>query len=50
MREVAALVQGLPDETAVKELDLETYHKVAMAQANALMALRGLVEQLQQKA
>ncbi|HKW02620.1 MAG TPA: hypothetical protein VJN96_22530 [Vicinamibacterales bacterium] len=49
VREVAAAVQGLPDETAVKDLDLETYHKVTMAQANALMALRGLVEQLQQK-
>ena len=50
VREVAASVEGLPDETALKDLDLETYHKVAMAQANAVMALRGLVEQLQQKA
>jgi hypothetical protein len=33
----------------VKDLDLETYHNVAMAQANALMALRGLVEQLRAK-
>ena len=43
------MVQGLPDGTAVKDLDLETYHKVTMAQANALMALRGLVEQLRAK-
>jgi len=50
VREVAPSVQGLSDDTAVKDLDLETYHKVAMAQANAVMALRGLVEQLQQKA
>jgi hypothetical protein len=50
MRELGPSVQSLPDGTAVKDLDLETYHTVAMAQANAAMALRGLVEQLQQKA
>lgn len=50
VREIATSVQGLPDDAPLKDLDLETYHKVAMAQANAVMALRGLVEQLQQKA
>ena len=48
VRELAPSVQGLPDGVAVSELDLETYHRVAMAQANAVMALRGLVEQLRE--
>jgi len=50
VRELAPAVQGLSDETPVKDLDLETYHNVALAQAIAVMALRGLVEQLRQKA
>ena len=47
LRELAPAVQGLPEDTAVSALDLETYHRVSLAQANASMALRGLVEALQ---
>ena len=50
LRELAPAVVGLPDDAAVKDLDFETYHRVALAQANAAMALRGLLEELQGRA
>jgi hypothetical protein len=50
VRELAPSVAGLPDGIALRDLDLETYHNVALAQANAVMALRGLVEQLRDRA
>ena len=43
------LVQGLVEDTALADLDLETYHRVTLAQSNAVMALRGLVEELRRK-
>jgi hypothetical protein len=46
MRELAPGIEGLSDASGLADLDLETYHNVALAQANAAMALRGLVEQL----
>ncbi len=46
VRELAPAVQALPDDAAIGAADLETYHNVALAQAIAIMALRGLVEQL----
>lgn len=49
VREMEPAVAGLPDETPAGDLDLDTYHKVTLAQSNAVMALRGLVEQLQRK-
>ncbi|HUL73219.1 MAG TPA: hypothetical protein VLT86_08955 [Vicinamibacterales bacterium] len=50
VRELAPSVAGLPDGMALGELDLDTYHNVALAHANAVMALRGLVEQLRERA
>jgi len=47
VREMEPAVAGLPDEAPAADLDLDTYHKVTLAQSNAVMALRGLVEQLQ---
>ena len=50
LREMAPAVAGLPDDTSVTALDLETYRRVSMAQANAAQALRGLIEALQARA
>ncbi len=46
MRELGRAVQALPDGVALADVDLETYHAAAFAQANAVMALRGLIERL----
>jgi hypothetical protein len=43
-----ALAQIAPG-TPVEAFDLETYHRLALAHANAAQALRGLVEQLRRK-
>jgi len=50
LRELAPAVQAIGDETALGQLDFETYRAVTLAQANAAEALRGLVEELQRKA
>jgi hypothetical protein len=50
LRELDAAVQALPADTPLTSLDLERYHLVALAEANAAQALRGLVEQLRAKA
>jgi hypothetical protein len=50
LRELGPGVAALPDETGLKDLDFETYHRVSMAQANAAQALRGLLEELQARA
>lgn len=50
LRELGPAVAGLPDDASVKDLDFETYRRVSLAQANAAMALRGLLEDLQTKA
>jgi hypothetical protein len=50
LRELAPSVAGLAEDASVTSLDLETYHRVSMAQANAAMALRGLLERLQARA
>jgi hypothetical protein len=49
VRDLGPVVQELADATTLDELDLETYHKATLAQSNAVMALRGLVEQLRRK-
>ena len=49
VRELSPEVQHLAEDMHLKDLDLETYHRVTLAQSNAVMALRGLVEQLQRK-
>lgn len=50
LRELAPGLESLPDTATVASLDLETYHRASMAQANAAMALRGLLEALQARA
>ena len=47
VRELAPSVAALQEATPVTALDLDAYHRVTLAQANAVMALRGLIEQLQ---
>ena len=42
-------VAALPESTAVDALDLEQYRRVTTAHASAVMALQGLVEELQRK-
>src|SRR5258708_6443310 len=42
VRDLAPQVLALNDATPVRGLDLEAYHRVALAQSIAVMALRGL--------
>lgn len=49
VREMSPTVAGLPDATPLSQIDLETYHNLALAQSNAVMALRGLIEKLREK-
>jgi hypothetical protein len=46
VRALAPAVAGLSETTPLGDLDLDTYDRLTFAQANAVMALRGLVEQL----
>ena len=50
VRELGPGVQALSDGAALSDLDLEMYHNAVLAQANAVMALRGLVERLRELA
>ena len=50
VRELASSVLALGDETPPGNLDLEAYHRLTVAHANAAQALRGLVERLQERA
>ncbi len=47
VRKMAPVVAGLDESTPLAGLDLETYHRISLAQSNAVLALSGLVEQLQ---
>ena len=47
LRELAPVVQGLPEDADVTALDLDAYRDAALAQSIAALALRGLLEQLQ---
>lgn len=49
LQSMAPTVAALPDTTPVAGLDLDTYRKVTLAQASAVLALRGLIEELQRK-
>lgn len=44
------VVQGLADDTPLKGLDLEAYHRLAASHAVAVLALRGLLDELQRQA
>jgi hypothetical protein len=46
---LAPSVEGLPDDTPLGSLDFETYHRLAAAHANAVMGLRGLIDDLMRK-
>jgi hypothetical protein len=46
VRELGPAVRGLPDALPLGELDLDTYARLTSAQANAVEALRGLIEDL----
>jgi hypothetical protein len=49
VEKLAPAVAGLASGTPVDTLDLETYRKATLAQSIAVMALRGVVEELQRK-
>jgi len=49
VEKMASSVAALPESTAVDALDLDAYRRVTLAQASAVMALQGLVEELQRK-
>jgi len=46
---MAAAVEALPAETPPGTLDLDGWHRAVEAQANAVMALRGLVNELRRR-
>jgi hypothetical protein len=50
LRELAPSLAALPEDADVRTLDLEAYHNAALAQSNATMALRGLIEELRRHA
>ena len=45
-RALGTAVAAIPASTPLADLDFDTYERVARAQANAVMALVGLLEQL----
>ena len=49
VRELSPAVTGLSDTTPLAQIDLDAYHAVALAQANAVQALRGLIEELRRR-
>jgi hypothetical protein len=49
VEKLGAAIATLPVGTPVDTLDLETYRKVTLAQSIAVMALYGVVEELQRK-
>jgi hypothetical protein len=50
LRELSAAIQALPEDTDPASLDFDTYGRASLGHANAAMALRGLLEELQRKA
>jgi hypothetical protein len=42
-------VMSLPESATVADLDLDAYHRAAANEAMAVMALRGLIEELRRK-
>ncbi len=50
LQAMAPAVQAVAADTPLKGLDLETYHRVLGAHASAVMALRGLVDELERQA
>ena len=50
VRDLAPQLSAIADSADLNASDLETYHQVALAHANAAQALRGLIEELRRKA
>jgi hypothetical protein len=50
LQAMAPAVQAVAADTPLKGLDLEAYHRVVGAHASAVMALRGLVDELERQA
>ena len=46
LRDLGPSVLDLPPDTTLTPADLESWHNVVLAQANAVMALRGVLEKL----
>lgn len=49
VQKLAPAVAGLASSTPIDTLNLESYRKVTLAQSIAVMALYGVVEELQRK-
>ena len=49
LRGHADAVSAISDDATIASVDLETFHRLALANANAAQALRGLIEQLRRK-
>ena len=47
---LAPSVEALPEDTTLASLDFETYHRLVGAHANAVMGLRGLIDELKRQA
>ena len=46
---LAPSVDALPEDTTLASLDFETYHRLVGAHANAVMGLRGLIDELKRQ-
>ena len=49
VRDLSPQVAAIGDSADLTPSDLDTYHQVALAHANAAQALRGLIEELRRK-
>ena len=49
MRELETAVLALSPDTPVEQMNLGEFHGAVAAHANAVMALRGLIEELQRR-
>jgi hypothetical protein len=49
LRELESAVLALPPDTPVEQMDLNEFHGAVAAHAIAVMALRGLIEELQRR-
>ena len=50
VRALEPAVEALPADIALAAIDLDRYHAAVLAEANAVEALRGLIEQLRGRA
>jgi hypothetical protein len=50
VHDLGPAVAALDDRAPLTAVDLDAYHRATLAQSIAVMALRGLIEQLQRRA